>query len=195
MNEPKGDARKDLSHPGRREVLKAALGVGCGLQLARFASPQDDAPARPRENDRLVFAFGDRSGETITPDDVVVGAEPLWAYPVDPASRQVKDDRLATLLIVRFAPGALDGPTRDLAADGILAYSAVCTHTGCDVSIWDDQTLNFVCSCHDSEFDPREGAKVLFGPAPRRLAALPLRITEGALVVAGEFRGRVGFKK
>ena len=195
MNEERDNTRTDPRHPGRREVLKVCLGVGCGLQLARFASPQDDAPARPRENDQLVFAFGDRSGEAIKPDDVVVGAGPLWAHSVDPVSRHVQDDRLNTLLIVRFAPDALDEPTRQLAADGILAYSAVCTHTGCDVSIWDDQTLNFVCSCHDSEFDPREGAKVLFGPAPRRLPALPLKIAEGALVVAGEFRGRVGFGK
>jgi Rieske Fe-S protein len=46
--------------------------------------------------------------------------------------------------------------------------------------------------CHNSEFDPRHAAVVVFGPAPRRLAALPLAIKDGALVVAAPFIGKVG---
>lgn len=48
------------------------------------------------------------------------------------------------------------------------------------------------CPCHNSEFDPRQGAQVVFGPAPRRLAALPLAISDGTLVVAASFVGKVG---
>jgi Rieske Fe-S protein len=50
----------------------------------------------------------------------------------------------------------------------------------------------FKCLCHNSEYDPRRAAQVVFGPAPRRLAALPLSIVDGALVVAGTFVGKVG---
>ena len=50
----------------------------------------------------------------------------------------------------------------------------------------------FKCACHNSEYDPRQSAKVLFGPAPRRLAALPLAISDGALTVAVPFVGKVG---
>jgi Rieske Fe-S protein len=50
----------------------------------------------------------------------------------------------------------------------------------------------FKCMCHNSEYDPRHAAQVVFGPAPRRLAALPLAIVDGALVVAGTFIGKVG---
>jgi Rieske Fe-S protein len=50
----------------------------------------------------------------------------------------------------------------------------------------------YKCPCHDSEFDPADAAKVIGGPAPRRLPALPLKITDGYVVVAGAFSGRVG---
>ncbi|MDU6672842.1 MAG: Rieske 2Fe-2S domain-containing protein, partial [Bradyrhizobium sp.] len=50
----------------------------------------------------------------------------------------------------------------------------------------------FKCMCHNSEYDPRRGAQVVFGPAPRRLAALPLVIKDGALVIAAPFIGKVG---
>ena len=50
------------------------------------------------------------------------------------------------------------------------------------------------CPCHDSEFDPKDGARVVTGPAPRRLP-LPLKIVDGVLMAAGGFAGRVGFKQ
>jgi Rieske Fe-S protein len=50
----------------------------------------------------------------------------------------------------------------------------------------------FKCFCHNSEFDPRQSAQVVFGPAPRRLAALPLSTTDGSLTIAATFVGKVG---
>jgi rieske iron-sulfur protein len=77
-----------------------------------------------------------------------------------------------------------------------VAYSAICSHAGCPVTAWvkgaeGDQDV-FKCVCHNSEYDPRHSAEVVFGPAQRRLAALPLAITEGSLTVAGTFVGKVG---
>src|SRR5258707_9529403 len=72
----------------------------------------------------------------------------------------------------------------------------VCTHAGCTVSEWvkseggDKNILK--CPCHNSEFNPRESAQVVFGPAPRRLAGLPLAIADGSLTVAATFVGKVG---
>ena len=45
-----------------------------------------------------------------------------------------------------------------------------------------------------SEFDLTESARVLNGPAPRRLPALPLKVVDGAPAVAGGFVGRPGFE-
>jgi Rieske Fe-S protein len=48
------------------------------------------------------------------------------------------------------------------------------------------------CFCHNSEYDPRQSSQVVFGPAPRNLAALPVKVVDGALTVAGNFIGKVG---
>lgn len=56
-----------------------------------------------------------------------------------------------------------------------VAYDARCTHLGCPVRYDRGQHL-LVCPCHGSIYDPAHGARVLSGPAPRPLQALPVRI-------------------
>jgi len=103
---------------------------------------------------------------------------------------------LNEILVVRLDPAELDDETRSRSADGIIAYSAICTHAGCPVTAWvkgaagDKDVCK--CVCHNSEFDPRQGAQVVFGPALRRLAALPLATVGGSLTVAAAFVGKVG---
>ena len=103
-----------------------------------------------------------------------------------------KGSRLNEILVVRLDPAELDEETRAHAADGIVAYSAICAHAGCPVTAWVKEENGdkdvFKCVCHNSEYDPRQGAQVVFGPAPRRLAALPLAIADGSLIVAAPFR-------
>jgi rieske iron-sulfur protein len=183
--------------PARRTVLKLMAGVGLALPVARLVSAQDDArrKARPQTNDRFVFAGGDRKGQVITVADLAAGGPPLTAYPMDPATRIVRDDsRLNQILLVRLDPSRLNDDTRTRSADGIVAYSAVCTHTGCDVWDWQSASSTVKCACHYSEFDLRESARVVNGPAPRRLPALPLKVVDGAPTVAGNFVGRPGFE-
>jgi len=183
--------------PARRAVLKLAVGVGLALPVAGLVSAQEDnrRKARPQMNDRLVFAGGDRKGQLITLADLPAGGPPLTAYPMDPTARVVRDDsRLNQILLVRLDPSRLNGDTRARAADGIVAYSAVCTHTGCDVWDWQPASSTIKCPCHFSEFDLKESARVLNGPAPRRLPALPLKVVDGAPTVAGGFVGRPGFE-
>ena len=179
----------------RRELLRAAAGIGLVLRARRAAAAQaaGDAAAGPRTGDRFVFALGARRGEPIAPSDVAPGAALLLAWPMDPATGVVRDgSRLNQVVLVRLDPAALDAATAARAADGIVAYSGVCSHTGCDVSEWIDSTRTLLCPCHDSEFDPARGAAVVLGPAPRRLAALPLALVGGTLEAAGGFIGRVG---
>ncbi len=181
--------------PARRSVLKLALGV-VALPVADAMSAQHDDPrkARPQTNDRFVFGGGDRKGRVITFADVGAGAPPLTAYPMDPATRVVRDDsRLNQVLLVRFHPKDLTGDTSARAADGVVAYSAVCTHTGCDRWDWQSASSTIKCPCHFSEFDLKDGARVLNGPATRRLPALPLKIIDGMPAVASGFVGRPGF--
>lgn len=182
---------------GRRTALKMALGVVVGLDLAPIATAQNvDASAiRPQPGDRLVFADGERHGNIISVADLQLGGPQVNAFPTDPVSRLVRDgSRLNKILLVRSDPETLNEETRRRAVDGITAYSAICTHQGCEVNAWDVQMTALWCACHDSKYDPREGGRVIGGPAPKRLAALPLKSVDGVLTVAAGFSGPVGFQ-
>ena len=183
--------------PGRRSILTLAVGVGVGLPLARLVDAQDPAArrARPQPNDRFTHAAGDRKGRLITLADLPAGGAPLTAYPMDAGTGTVRNDsRLNQILLVRLDPQALDRDTSARAADGIVAYSAICTHTGCDAWDWLPASGTVKCPCHFSEFDLRASARVLNGPAPRRLPALPVKVADGLPVAAGGFIGRPGFE-
>ena len=172
----------------------ALAGAARGAADETNAAPAPEALAPPQAGDVLVFAFGARAGQTIAAADCLPGAKQTLAYPMDPATRAIRDGtRLNQLLVVRLAPDALTAETRARAADGVVAYSGVCTHTGCDVTDWLPEARHFKCPCHESEFDPGDAARVVSGPAPWQLAALPLKVTDGALAIAGPFIGNVGF--
>lgn len=181
----------------RRDTLKAILGVGLGVSLAKPARANEAAMnALPQANDVFVFAFGEREGEVIDPDDLSTDAQQIFAYPMDPATGVVRNgSRLNQVLLLRIDPARLSERTKPRSAEGIVAYSGVCTHTGCDVTDWDAETLRFQCPCHDSQFDPADGARVVGGPAPRQLSSLPLKFENGVLAAAGGFDGPVGFQQ
>jgi Rieske Fe-S protein len=135
---------------------------------------------------------GDKSGE-VKVEDLAIGGPQVQAYPVDPKTGVVRDgSRLNLVILVRLDPAGLSEETRGHAANGVVAYSGVCTHQGCPVIMWSTERNALFCSCHGAIYDPKNGAEVLDGPAPRRLAALPLKIENGALTVAAPFSGRVG---
>jgi rieske iron-sulfur protein len=170
------------------------------MASSRSVIAQEDLPGsneRPQKDDVLVFAEGDRAGQVIKPQDLKTGGPPVRAWPKDPKTSVVrKGSRLNEVLVVKLDPAELDEETRSRAAGGVVAYSVVCVHTGCPITAWvkaagGDKDV-FKCVCHNSEFDPRQGAKVVFGPAPRRLPALPLVAEDGPLTVAATFIGKVG---
>jgi ubiquinol-cytochrome c reductase iron-sulfur subunit len=77
--------------------------------------------------------------------------------------------------------------------DGILAYSKICTHVGCPISLWEQQTHHLLCPCHQSTFDLADNGKVIFGPAARALPQLPLAVDEeGYLIATSDFTEPVG---
>jgi rieske iron-sulfur protein len=182
----------------RREILKSALGMGLGLRAVDWAAAQETDPGvdAPQENDLFAFAEGDREGEIIAPGDVPLGGPPVAAFPLDTKSGRVRNrSRLNRVVLIRLAPQEIEENTRIHSAEGIVAYSAVCTHTACDISEWIADAKHLLCPCHGSKFDVKDGARVMNGPAPRRLAMLPVKVYESKLVVAGSFTGRVGSPK
>jgi Rieske Fe-S protein len=143
----------------------------------------------------MVFADGPRQGEVISIADLQPGGPQVQALALDPRSQLIRDgSRLNKILLVRSDLDSLGQETRSRAAEGVAAYSAICTHQGCEIGAWDDQAKLLWCPCHDSKYDPRENGRVVGGPAPKRLAALPLKTVDGVLTVAGGFTGPVGFQ-
>jgi rieske iron-sulfur protein len=201
----------------RRAFLQATLAAGA-LSLVPSAFARDDKPGAeeppdpaaaakaqdatsvpPQPGDRFALLAGDDNGDDnkerqiVKIDDLTVGGPQVQAYPIDPTTGVVRDgSRLNLVILIRLDPAVLNEETRARSADGVLAYSGVCTHQGCPVNMWADDLGAFVCSCHGSAFDPKDSAEVVAGPAPRPLPALPLKIENGVAIVASAFSGRVG---
>jgi quinol---cytochrome c reductase iron-sulfur subunit len=109
----------------------------------------------------------------------------------------------ATVILIKFAPGELNIPTRlngstvigtmNWTVDNIVAYSKICTHVGCPVALYEQTTHHILCPCHQSTFDASTGATVIFGPAPRPLPQLPMTVdAQGYLVAKSDFTQPVG---
>lgn len=184
----------------RRKFLRTIALAVLTMPLARTATADEENPAsemRPQAGDLL--ASEDDEKKIITPDDLRLNQPPLAAYPYDSKSKVVRDgSRLNRVLLLRLDPGTLGETTRERATpDGIIAYSGICAHQGCPITGWvkDQGRQVLKCFCHNSEYDPAHGAQVVFGPAPHPLAALPIKIVEGKLVVAGKFIGKVGLQQ
>jgi rieske iron-sulfur protein len=176
----------------RRDVLALASMAGLeavagSMATSTFAEPADE---RPKRGDLLVPVDGTEL-RPLAPADIA--AAPLLAWPMDPAQKIVRSgSRLNKVLLVALDPSTLVGPTRERAASGVVAYSAICPHAGCEVSGWIAGQDVIECACHNSRYNPRDAAAVIDGPSPRALSALPLEIVDGKLVVAKPFVGRLG---
>lgn len=100
----------------------------------------------------------------------------------------------AAAVLVRIDPAdAKDEASLANGYEGILAFSKICTHVGCPVALYEQQTHHMLCPCHQSTFDVTDGAKVVFGPAHRPLPQLPIEVDEeGYLVATGDFPEPIG---
>jgi rieske iron-sulfur protein len=176
-----------VTRVSRRSVMMS----GVGLVLWQG----DAASSRPRAGDVFV-KVGDSTKTPLRPRDVPIGAAQTLAWPMDPADGTVRSgSRLNQVILLRFAPETLSDETRGRAADGVVAYSSICPHTGCDVDDWQPAERLVGCQCHFSIFDPKDGARVVDGPAPKALPALPLTIVEGQLAAARSFTASITFEK
>jgi ubiquinol-cytochrome c reductase iron-sulfur subunit len=123
------------------------------------------------------------------------------AFP-EGSTDEEKEQMAASLVVIRLPPSQLSLPPhlKGYDANGILAYSRICTHAGCAITLYraplfqpDEPRPALVCPCHYSTFDPATGGTVTFGPAGRDLPLLPVyKDSKGYLRAKGNFDGPVG---
>ena len=99
----------------------------------------------------------------------------------------------AAVIVVRMEPGDLSEETANWSVNGIVAYSKICTHVGCPISLYERTTHHVLCPCHQSTFDLADKGKVVFGPAHRKLPQLPIDVDEdGYLIATSDYDEPIG---
>jgi ubiquinol-cytochrome c reductase iron-sulfur subunit len=139
----------------------------------------------------------DPDGTPIKASDVTIGS----AFHVIPEGlNELSEGKLnakakAVVLLMRLNPDDLtiSKGRETWSYNGIVAYSKICTHVGCPVALYEQQTHHLLCPCHQSTFDLTKECKVIFGPASRPLPQLPIAVdAEGYLVATSDFKEPVG---
>ncbi len=119
----------------RHAMLGAALALSPLLNIPARADDQPDETEKgPQPGDHFVFLTGPKKDQPARVEDLELGGEQLQAYPADPKGARARRDPLNLVLLVRVGDDGLDEQTRKLAADGVVAYSAICTHQACPVN-------------------------------------------------------------
>jgi ubiquinol-cytochrome c reductase iron-sulfur subunit len=185
----------------RRLLIGAAGAAGTALGAALIVPA---ASLGPSVDDRLHRSPWRSGIRLVDEDDALVTAARIGERGFITAFPEGVDKRelAAPVIVMHLDPGSIELPAgrEDWVPEGLVAYSKICTHAGCAVSIPRSPLYPpraprpaLVCPCHYSTFDPARGADVIFGPAGRALPQLPLSIdSAGNLVAAGQLSGDVG---
>ncbi|MGW6908535.1 cytochrome bc1 complex Rieske iron-sulfur subunit [Streptomyces sp. NPDC054940] len=187
---------------GRRKLIRntmfgaLALFPLSGVVLLRDLGPLPGTKLRHTLWSKGKLLVNMNTNEPLRPSDVAVGSltfakpEGLEEHDHDFQNEIAK----AALMIIRLQPGDIkDKQELDWSYQGIVAYSKICTHVGCPISLYEQQTHHALCPCHQSTFDLADGAKVIFGPAGHPLPQLRIGVNdEGYLEALGDFEEPVG---
>jgi len=187
---------------GRRSLIKRSLGLALGLVgLTPLVMLRDLGPLPRKQLETTSWAAGTRlvtdpGDRPLRPEDLEVGS----VAQVLPALAQGEERTLENIgkdavLLIRLRPEEfqLDAKRLSWTHDGIIAFSKICSHMGCAVALYEQQTKHLLCPCHQSTFDVTRAAKVIFGPAARPLPQLAITVdAEGYLVAQQGFTEPIG---
>jgi ubiquinol-cytochrome c reductase iron-sulfur subunit len=180
-----------------RRGLLAKLGLGAlgALGLAALFPIRSLGPRPGQGLKNTAYGDGGRPLRLVDADGVPIRPADLSRSSLTtawPEGHEHDADASTLLLQVdreRFRP--LPG-REDWVVGDIVAYSKLCTHTGCPVGLYQTELDLLLCPCHQSTFDVLNGAEPVFGPAARPLPQLPLDVDEeGFLVATGDFSAPV----
>jgi ubiquinol-cytochrome c reductase iron-sulfur subunit len=177
----------------RRKLITRSLlfmGGGLGLMLIMPLGGLIKNPNKGNPLGRTNWADGVRlvrdDGTPIRPGDQEPGSLET-VFPAVPGGNRQAD---AATMLIRLRPEQVEelqprAGQAGFAYGEYVAYSKICTHAGCPVSLYEQETSRILCPCHQSQFDVTQGAKPVFGPATRALPQLPLDVDDEGYFVAG----------
>ena len=185
----------------RRVLLASAGGIAGAAVLTAAATPLASLGPDLKQIHTTPWQRGvrliDDEGRPYSADQILIGSF-YTALPEHTDPEQFG----AGLLVVKLPADQthLPAPRQGWAPQGIMAYSKICPHAGCAISLYRYPTYEptsagpaFTCPCHYSSFSPGEGGRLIFGPAGRSLPQLPLMIErDGYLRAAGPFHEDIG---
>lgn len=174
--------------PARRALL-GLLGLAGSTLVAALASPLRSLGPSPfpelrrtgwRSGRRLV----DEAGRPVHVGELDIGSF-VTVFPEDQAESHRAQSQV---VLIRMSEDDLDmdDDHRRLTVGGHVAYSKVCTHAGCPVGLYDADTHELLCPCHQSVFRADQAARTVFGPAARPLPQLPLALDGDGFLVADD---------
>jgi ubiquinol-cytochrome c reductase iron-sulfur subunit len=185
---------------GRRPLLRnSLLGALALMPLPAVVLLRDTGPLPGdalsttfwKEGTRLTL---DPTGEPLKASSLTIGSiAHIMPEGIEETEHPLEERAKAAVVVMRLDPGELAEESQAGAYSGIVAYSKICTHMGCPVALYEQQTHHLLCPCHQSTFDLTQNCKVIFGPAKRPLPQLPITVdAEGYLVAKAPFGEAVG---
>jgi ubiquinol-cytochrome c reductase iron-sulfur subunit len=176
----------------RRGFFAKLIGIALGALGLAAVFPVRSLGTRPGRD--LFETPWNQGLRLVTEDGLPVRAEELpvngflTVFPEDHTDAADAQTVLIRLPETDEAPGPEDAST-----DGFVAFSKVCTHAGCPVGLYQAETRELFCPCHQSVFAVLEGAEPTAGPATRPLPQLPIGVDdEGYLIALGDFPEPIG---
>ncbi|CUU60074.1 ubiquinol-cytochrome c reductase iron-sulfur subunit [Parafrankia irregularis] len=191
----------------RRSLLAAGTILG-GLVVVPLLNLTNSKPGKKLDHTHWVKGarLVNLQGRYVKIGDIAIGGieTVLPAIPVKEADGSISyEPKLdvhtkadSTTILIRLEPGVnKPRPGReDWAVDGHVAYSKICTHAGCPVSLYEQQTHHLLCPCHQSVFNVPDGCRAIFGPASRSLPQLAIAVDDEGYFIArnGDYTEPVG---
>ncbi|HYY11493.1 MAG TPA: Rieske 2Fe-2S domain-containing protein [Kineosporiaceae bacterium] len=185
---------------GRRPLIRnSLLGALALFPLPAIALLRDTGPMPGNALSTTMWRAGlkllkDPQGTPIKASDIRIGAV-VHIVPegINDVTDYLEEKAKAAVLVMRLDPKDLDPKSVPGSYEGIVAYSKICTHMGCPVALYEQQTHHLLCPCHQSTFDVTRNCEVIFGPAKRNLPQLAITVdADGYLVAKDGFREAVG---
>lgn len=189
----------DVAQIKRRPLIKYTLGgalgifaIPLGVQLVGSLGPLPGNDLSTTlwdtklPNGKPRRLMRDPDGTAIRLSDVTLGAA-FHVLPegindtAQPLNQKVK----AAVILVKLEESEIRSARQKAwGIGGVVAYSKICTHVGCPVGLYEQQTHHLLCPCHQSTFDMTNDCEVIFGPAKRPLPQLKIAVDDDGYLYA-----------